>query len=286
MKKKHKVIKEFQFLTTDKKIIILKVGTVLEDYVFKAKDQVIPIDKDIIENNTLFFDEVDWKADLIAYMKVNKMPQPAQLGKKLIPFIDEMLSSVQTESPTIDPDKLDKRECDLKDREDEILVRLSRLEKREQDYKDDLKSLDKKEDDLREKSRELINKSLEIDDKIQDINERERTLDLNILKSSEEIDSKYTELQSKINSDLKSLSDKEKELENKLKELSKRESKLDKRESEINDKVRNHELSLEDFERYKQEVIKLDSEIKNWESMHWKFRRNEIPPSAIPDSKK
>ena len=286
MKKKHKVIKEFQFLSEDKKIFILKTGTILEDFTFKTKDQIIPIDIAIIQNNPLFFEEIDWKADLISHMKVNKMPQPAQLSKKLIPFIEEMLASVQTQEPSVDSVVLNKREREIKFKEEEIETRISRLEKRENDYKNDLKSLDKKEDDLRDKSRELTNKSLEIDDKIQDINERERNLDLNTLKSTEEIDQKYTELQSKINSDLKSLSDKEKELENNLKKLSKKESELEKKESEISDKIRNHEILLEEFERYKQEVLKLDSEIKTWESTHWKFRRNMVPPSAITDSKK
>ena len=28
--------------------------------------------------------------------------------------------------------------------------------------------------------------------------------------------------------------------------------------------------------------MKLDQEIKDWENLHWKFQRNNIPPSAIP----
>ena len=138
---------------------------------------------------------------------------------------------------------------------------------------------------MREKSRELINKSLEIDDKLRDLNERERNLDLNSLKSSEEIDAKYSELQEKINKDLKSLSDRERDLELKLKKLSKKESELESKKSEIEDKIRNHEINLEEFENYKQEVLKLDSEIKSWESLHWKFKRNTRPPSAITDTK-
>ena len=85
-----------------------------------------------------------------------------------------------------------------------------------------------------------------------------------------------------INKDLKSLSDREKDLESKLKDLSKKESELESKESEIDDKLRNHEITLEEFESYKQEVLKLDREIKDWEGLHWKFQRNQIPPSAIP----
>lgn len=308
MKIKHKLLSDYQYLTPDKKIILIKSGAVLEEYNYKVKTDIIPIDKEIVDNNPQLFEIIDWKAELLTYIKTNKLPTPAVLTKKIVPFIEEMiLSSISQQTGVkLDDSKireLEQKETDLfsqeqglnrqqvsieskerilKDKEDEIEVRLKRLEKRELDHKNDLKSLDKKEDELREKGRELIDKGLELDDKLQDLNERERNLDLNSLKSSEEIDAKYTELQEKINKDLKSLSDREKDLESKLKDLSKRESELESRESEIDDQIRNHEITLEDFESYKQEVLKLDKEIKDWEGLHWKFQRNTIPPSAIP----
>ena len=91
MKLKHKVIKDFQFLTDDKKILILKANTVLEEYVYSQKDEKVNIDKDIVDNNPEFFLEIDWKAELLSYLKTNKIPQPAVLSKKLIPFIDDMI---------------------------------------------------------------------------------------------------------------------------------------------------------------------------------------------------
>ena len=78
MKIKHKVIKEFQYLSPDKKIFILKVGTILEEYNYRVKTEIIPIDKDIIDNNPEFFEVIDWKAELLSYMRSEKMPQPAQ----------------------------------------------------------------------------------------------------------------------------------------------------------------------------------------------------------------
>ena len=30
--------------------------------------------------------------------------------------------------------------------------------------------------------------------------------------------------------------------------------------------------------------MKLDQEIKDWESLHWKLQRNQIPPSAIAET--
>jgi DNA repair exonuclease SbcCD ATPase subunit len=293
MKIKHKVIKEFQYLSPDKKIFILKVGTILEEYIYKVKTELIPIDKEIIDNNPEFFEIIDWKSELLSYMKVNKLPTPSQLHKKMVPFIEEMiLSSMNQNSGGQVMDEyqikeierkerdLNNRELRIKDKEEEIEIRLNRVEKREESYKEDLKDLDKKEDDLREKNRLITEKNLDLEDKLQDLNERERNLDRTILQSSSELDSKYSELQKKIDSDLELVSKKEKDLEFKIKELNKKESEVEIKESEIVDKIRDFEIRLEEFNLYKEEVTKLDREIKDWENLHWKFKRTKKPPSA------
>ena len=259
MKIKHKVVKEFQYLSPEKKIFILKAGTILEEYNYKVKSETIPIDKDIIDNNPEFFEIIDWKAELLTYIKTNKLPTPAVLTKKLIPFIEEMvLSSIQqntTTGPVVDESvvrelerksvDLDSREKRVKEKEDEVEIRLKRVEKRENEYKEDLKSLDKKEDELREKSKELIEKKLDLDDKLQDLNEKERNLDRSALESSKEIDEKYVKLQEKIDKDLKSLSEREKELEVNLKLFAENDSKIEKLESELNETKRNYNMLLE-----------------------------------------
>ena len=33
------------------------------------------------------------------------------------------------------------------------------------------------------------------------------------------------------------------------------------------------------------ELNNLNTEIQNWEGLHWKFKRNMVPPSAIPETK-
>lgn len=293
MKLKHKVIKEFQFLTDDKKILILKINTVLEEYVYSQKDENITIDKDIVDNNPEFFQEVDWKAELLSYLKSNKIPQPAVLSKKLIPFIDDMiLSSIQEPTNSIiDEDyikdlekkeyELSRKETRLSDIEEDIELRVNRIKKREDDYKEDLKKLDKKEDELRLKLKQISDKELEVQDKLQDINERERNLENEILNSSQDIDGKYKELQDKISLDLKSLSEKEKELEEDQKELKLLEDQLTEKESEINDKIRDFEIKLDEAKIWESELHKLNGEIHAWESLHWKFQRNNIPPSAM-----
>ena len=87
---KHKVLKDFQLLTTDKKIITLKAKTVLEDYKYVTKNDNVIIEKDVINNNPDYFSIIDWKEELNTYLKQNKIPQPAIITKKLVPFLEEM----------------------------------------------------------------------------------------------------------------------------------------------------------------------------------------------------
>jgi hypothetical protein len=285
MKIKHKVVKEFQYLSPDKKIFILKAGTILEEYNYKVKTETIAIDRDIIDNNPEFFEIVDWKAELLTFIKVNKLPTPAVLTKKLIPFIDEMvLSSMQQNVPVgnvVDESvvrELERKEQDLnsrdkriKEKEDEIEIRLKRVEKREGEYKEDLKSLDKKEDDIRERSKELIEKGLDLDDKIQDLNEKERNIDRSALESSKEIDEKYVKLQEKIDKDLKALSERERDLESKLKTISKREADISKLEGDIYEKAKSYDVIKEDIKG-------LEVDVKSIADFSKEFNRNMDEP--------
>jgi hypothetical protein len=243
MKLKHKVIKEFQFLTPDKKILILKVNSVLEEYVYTQKDEKILIDKDIVDNNPEFFLEVDWKAELVSYLKTNKIPQPAVLSKKLFPFMEEFINSNYETLPVLDINKskelenkefdLERREKRISDREEELEIRINRIEKRESEYKEDIKSLDKKETDLKQKIIEVTNKELELQELSQDINERERNIESEILNNSKDMDVKYEELQKKIEEDLKKVTEKENELEKKTRELKLLEDEVNKDNSDI-----------------------------------------------------
>lgn len=242
MKLKHKVIKEFQFLTDDKKILILKVNTILEEYVYTQKDDSITIDKDIVDNNPEFFLEVDWKAELLSYLKANKIPQPAVLSKKLFPFMEEFINSepLPTEVLVSNSKDLENKEFDLErrekrisDKEDELEIRLSRIEKRESEYKEDIKSLDKRETDLKQKIIELTNKELDLQEISQNLNERERNIESEILNNSKDMDIKYEELQKKIEEDLKKVTDKENELEKKTRELKLLEDEVNKDNSDI-----------------------------------------------------
>jgi len=271
---------------------MIKSGTILNNYIYQIGSEEILIDSDIVNSNPDIFNPVDWKQELHSYIKSNKFPQPKTLASKLEPFIEEMIiSSGNNNDIKIDSERLSEietkeselnnREKKIKYKEEEIEIRLKRVEKRENEYKEDLKKLDSKEDELRNKSSELTERELDIQDKIQDINERERNLDRNLLESSKDIDNKYTELKGKIDKDLKFLTEKEKDLESQYKSIKNREDKLLQRESEIEDLIRDLKLQKEDFELYTQEIQKMDSEIKEWEKLHWKFKRSRKPPSCI-----
>jgi DNA repair exonuclease SbcCD ATPase subunit len=294
MKIKHKLLSDYQFLSSEKKIFLIKSGTIIEEYIYKVKNESISIDKEIVDANPEIFQVIDWKAEMLSYMKIQKFPTPSQFHKKLIPFIEEMvLSSIQQNSgpvSTIDESKikelewkeidLNNRDKRIKDKEEEIDIRLKRVEKREEDHKSDLKLLDKKEDELRSKSRELTEKQLDLEDKLQDLNEKERNFDRSILESAKDLDVKYAELQSKIDKDLKLVTEKEKDLEVLSKELKRKQEKIEQLESDIDDKIRNFEIQKEEWNLYIEEVKKLDKEVKDWEKIHWKFKRKRKPPSA------
>ena len=98
MKIKHKLLSDYQYITPDKKIFLIKSGTIIEEYQYKLKGENIPIDKDIVEANPQLFDPIDWKAELLTYMRAEKLPQPAQLGKKIIPFFIEVNRSLNIDN--------------------------------------------------------------------------------------------------------------------------------------------------------------------------------------------
>ena len=98
---KHKVIQDFHLMTEDKKITTLKTGTVIEDWVYKKGNTEIVVGKDAVENNPTFFEIFDWKAELVAFLKANKMPQPSVLAKKIQPFIQDQFITNATPTTTV-----------------------------------------------------------------------------------------------------------------------------------------------------------------------------------------
>ena len=196
MKLKHKLVKEFQYLGDDKKIIVLKVGTILEEYVYKLKSEIIPIDKDIVDSNPDFFEIVEWKAELLSYLKSNKIPQPAILSKKLYPFMEEFIVSNQSKSEVVQVEKIvevekiikvtdDSRFDELIEREKKLILseddvdkRLKRVQKREDDLKESIKNLDSKEEDVLSKLKELTDKENKLCKDLESLNSFESKLNV------------------------------------------------------------------------------------------------------------
>lgn len=288
MKIKHKLLADYQYTSPDKKIFLIKTGTIIEEYIYKLKGESIPIDKEIVEANPQLFDPIDWKVELLSFMRAEKMPQPAQLGKKLIPFFEDMIMSSiqQTSGTSVDPNlmreidrrdselnsfkrELDRRDSDLdsrerriKDREDEIEIRMKRVEKREEEYKLDIKTLEKKDDEIRSKNRILTEKETSLQEKYQELNERERNLDKTALMSAKEVDSKYAELQSKIDNDLANLSKREKELEIEQKRVRELERML---ENNVNDLVESNKSKI--YSDLETELRGIESEIRHLDTI-------------------
>ena len=65
MKIKHKLLSDYQLITTENKIVLIKSGTIIENYTYEG----IEIDKSIIDSNTNYFEIMNWKNELIIFMK-------------------------------------------------------------------------------------------------------------------------------------------------------------------------------------------------------------------------
>ena len=77
-----------------------------------------------------------------------------------------------------------------------------------------------------------------------------------------------SKIREKLNDDSKVLLEDKKDIDNKLKELESVKNKINMEKKSLN--------------FIKDDLIKLDNEIKEWEKLHWKLQRNP-PPSAITD---
>lgn len=125
----------------------------------------------------------------------------------------------------------------------------------------------KLKEDLDVKSNELTSKEQEILIKIDNLNKLELDLmgEKESIKDEKKVISKIRE---KLNDDSKLLLEDKKDIDNKLKELESVKNKINMEKKSLN--------------FIKDDLIKLDNEIKEWEKLHWKLQRNP-PPSAITD---
>jgi hypothetical protein len=179
MKIRHKLLQDFQFTSSDKKIFILKKGTIIDGFKYKIKDDTIDIDMDIVLSNPDYFETIDWRSELLIHLKASKVPQPSQISKKIVPFIEEMILSSSNSSnaqatPNVEVDDtllrdLERRESDLIAREKKLTDKESKSVKSDKIKKlTDNSTLDelfgKKESNLRERELALETRRLEMKD--------------------------------------------------------------------------------------------------------------------------
>jgi hypothetical protein len=216
---KHKVLKDFQLLTEDKKILILKAKTIIEDYKFKNKSETVSVPVDIIKNNTDYFSFIDWKEELQSYLKVNKIPQPAIITKKLVPFIETMMQESGTKTKEVIKEVIIEKPKVV---EKEVIV--------EKIISDDSLSIE-----LETKLRKVQLKENQLDKEIEEANTKELEA-TNREKKAQELEKTYTEK-------LKEIEDKEKYLNSKEIELNEKESFLNDKESNLSSYVTKGQIS-------------------------------------------
>ena len=195
---KHKVLKDFQLLTNDKKIITLKAKTILEDYKYSTKNDNVLVEKDIVDNNPDYFSIIDWKEELNTYLRQNKMPQPAVLTKKLVPFIEEMfvinqknevkevIREVVKEIPTSDIEKEIELESKIQKNkilEEHLKLEIEKLNSNIFELKRKEKQLNDLEIELNQKSELLKKLELDLSEKELSITQKDSNLSNLIEKS-------------------------------------------------------------------------------------------------------
>ena len=198
---KHKVLKDFQLLTDDKKILILKAKTIIEDYKFKNKLEIVSVPMDIIKNNPDYFSFIDWKEELQSYLKTNKIPQPAVITKKLVPFIETMMNQGNSTIKEVIVEKEVFIEKPMVVSDDTLSIELEAK----------LKKIELKENQLDKEIEETNQKEIQIDSIIKRYDQKEKNLNKEKSKLESER-SEFIEEKKKIEDLKKSLETKEDKL--------------------------------------------------------------------------
>ncbi len=186
---KHRVLKDYQHITADKRVVQIKAKLLIEDYKVNIKGDIYKLDVDVVDNNPDFFQAIDWKQDLLDYMKANKLPSPAILSKKLVPYIEEnYLSKAKVETKIVEKviekvtdntaleSELGKRQQLLDDMANRLEQREAELSQREKYHTQAKLQNDERDRQLDTKEKELNAKKLEIQKLEKILSERESLL--------------------------------------------------------------------------------------------------------------
>lgn len=175
MSVKHKVLKDFQLVTSDKKIITLKAKTIIEDFTYKSKGETVKVEKEIIDNNQDYFSFIDWKEELNTHLKLQKVAQPAIVTKKLVPFIETMfLNKTQEVVKEVKVENTSNEEVIKK--ELELDSKLRKVAVTEQYLEDQLKSLSDRQNELEIKEKSINDRESQLNSLQVELQERSDSL--------------------------------------------------------------------------------------------------------------
>lgn len=265
MKMKHKIIKDFSYISTDKKITLLKSGTMIEDFMYRTKTESILLDRDVVNSNPDYFQMIDWKQDLLAHMKQNKIPQPAVIAKKLFPYLEEMLvMGIAAQNNISDSekeyrDKINELEKEIKDRRRELDQKEKDIEtvltqkevELEKGYRGKLMELTNKESDLQHKILEIQRNSGDNTATQLEIHNLKNQLQIRELEIQKAAETKLTEAQIEL----------EKNYREKLLAVLEKESALDIKNSRLNQRQEEYDKSIQRLEEKEQAMREKQEEL-------------------------
>lgn len=232
---KYKVLKDFQLIAEDKKIIIIKAKTIIENYTFKNKNEVVKVPVEVIKNNSDYFAPFDWKEELQSFLRTNKIPQPAIITKKIVPFIESLMEEnggqvkeVIVEKEVIKEVVVEKPKIVEKEVIKEVVVEKPKIVEKEvileKIVNDDSASIE-----LENRLNKLSLKEKQLDREIDANNQKELEL--------ENLQKKLDQLNFSINQKSEELQTKEIELNAKEQNLSEKEIMLSDKETSLSDYV-------------------------------------------------
>ena len=172
----------------------------------------------------------------------------------------------------------EKREKEFEEKSFEFVERLNNLKKNEENLENDLKEKENTfEKNARIKEEEFNNKLSISEKKLNDLKKEEDSIKNRIL--SEEY--RMTNLENDLLKEKEELKKIKSQLETEKSIMDEERVEIDARFDNLNElekEIKNKEFEIENS---KEELMSLDREIKEWESSHWRLRRESKPPSAI-----
>ncbi len=150
--------------------------------------------------------------------------------------------------------------------------------------------IDEKIENFKNRQEEMDKLNKEFDEKMQVIEEKESDISTREMEMESKMNQKEIELKSLLDAKEKEMTIKEEDLKFREEEYKKVESEI-KNLNEIRNSIKLEKNSIEEekkllkereisIDKSRDELSKLDQEIKRWESTHWKMRRNQPPPGA------